>query len=169
MTAGFTDAEIASRVAKPLSTIVIAAAGFVGVIGGGIIADRWARRNVRGRIYVGVIGLSLTIPALLALGYGRTPEIALAAAVLYGVGFGLFDANNMPVLCQFVPPRLRAAGYGFMNLVGVSAGALSTEVIGKLDKAGKLAQGIGWLAGPVVVAVLLVLLLRPTTLNRSDI
>lgn len=169
MTAGFTDAEIASRVAKPLSTIVIAAAGFVGVIGGGIIADRWARRNVRGRIYVGVIGLSLTIPALLALGYGRTPEIALAAAVLYGVGFGLFDANNMPVLCQFVPPRLRAAGYGFMNLVGVSAGALSTEVIGKLDKAGKLAQGIGWLAVPVVVAVLLVLLLRPTTLNRSDI
>ena len=168
MAAGYTDAEIASRVAKPLSTIVIAASGFVGVIGGGMIADRWARRNIRGRILTGVIGLSLTVPALLMLGYGQSPSLALAAAVLYGIGFGLFDANNMPVLCQFVPPRLRAAGYGFMNLVGVSAGALSTEVIGKLDKAGKLAQGIGWLAVPVVVAVLLVLLLRPTTLNRSE-
>lgn len=168
MTGGFSDAEIASKVAKPLSTIIIAAAGFVGVIGGGILADRWARRNVRGRIYTGAIGLSLTVPALLALGYGQSPALAMAAAVVYGVGFGLFDANNMPVLCQFVPPRLRAVAYGFMNLVGVSAGALSTEIIGKLDKAGKLAEGIGWLALPVVLAVLLVMLLRPVTLNRSD-
>jgi ACS family D-galactonate transporter-like MFS transporter len=168
MVAGFSDAEIASRVAKPLSTILIAASGFIGVIGGGILADRWARRNVKGRIFTGAIGLSLTVPALLALGYGGTPALALAAAVLYGIGFGLFDANNMPVLCQFVPPRLRAAGYGFMNLVGVSAGALSTQVIGGLDKSGKLAQGIGWLAVPVGVAVLLVLLLTPVSLNRTD-
>ncbi len=164
----FSNAEIASKVAKPLSTIIIAASGFIGVIGGGILADRWARRNVRGRIYTGAIGLSLTIPALLALGYGHSPALALAAAVVYGVGFGLFDANNMPILCQFVPPRQRAAAYGFMNLMGVSAGALSTEVIGGLDKAGKLAQGIGWLAVPVILAVMLVMMLRPATLNRSD-
>jgi MFS family permease len=168
MVQDFSNAEIASKVAKPLSTIVIAASGFIGVIGGGILADRWARRNVRGRIYTGVIGLSLTIPALLALGYGHSPALALAAAVVYGVGFGLFDANNMPILCQFVPPRQRAAAYGFMNLMGVSAGALSTEIIGGLDKAGKLAQGIGWLAVPVVLAVMLVMMLRPATLNRSD-
>lgn len=165
---GFSDAEIAIRVAKPLSTIIIAASGFVGVIAGGILADRWSRHNVRGRIYTGAIGLSLTVPALLALGYGGGPAVAFAAAVVYGIGFGLFDANNMPILCQFVPPRLRAAGYGLLNLAGVSAGALSTEVIGGLDKAGKLAQGIGWLALPVVVAVVLVLLLRPTTLNQID-
>jgi ACS family D-galactonate transporter-like MFS transporter len=167
--ADFTDAEIASKVAKPLSTIVIAISGFVGVIFGGIFADRWAQRNLRGRIYTGAIGLSLTIPALLALGYSQSPAMALGAAVLYGFGFGLFDANNMPVLCQFVPPRLRAAAYGFMNLIGVSAGALSTEVIGKLDQSGKLAQGIGWLALPVLIAVALVLVLRPTTLNRTDL
>ena len=167
-TSGFSDAEIASKVAKPLSTIIIAVAGFVGVISGGILADRWSRRNLRGRIYTGVIGLSLTIPALLALGFGHSPAIAFGAAVVYGIGFGLFDANNMPVLCQFVPARLRAAAYGFMNLIGVSAGALSTEVIGSLDKSGKLAQGIGWLAVPVVLAVALVLMLRPTTLNRLD-
>lgn len=166
--ASFSDAEIASKVAKPLSTIVIAISGFVGVIFGGIFADRWAQRNLRGRIYTGAIGLSLTIPALLALGYSQSPAMALGAAVLYGFGFGLFDANNMPVLCQFVPPRLRAAAYGFMNLIGVSAGALSTEIIGKLDKAGKLAQGIGWLAVPVLIAIMLVLILRPTTLNRTE-
>lgn len=166
--AGYSDMEIASKVAKPLSTIVIAASGFIGVIFGGIFADHWAQRNVRGRIFTGVIGLSLTIPALLTLGYSHNPAVALGAAVLYGLGFGLFDANNMPVLCQFVPPRLRAAAYGFMNLIAVSAGALSTEIIGKLDKAGKLAQGIGWLALPVFIAIALVLILRPVTLNRTE-
>jgi MFS family permease len=165
---GFSDAEIASKVAKPLSTIIIAAAGFCGVIGGGLVADRWAAANVKGRIYTGAIGLALTIPALLLLGYGNSPALALAGAVTYGIGFGLFDANNMPVLCQFVPPRLRAAAYGFLNLAGVSAGALATEMLGKLDQAGRLAQGIGWLALPVGLAVLLVLTLRPLSLNRTD-
>ena len=164
----FSDAEIASKVAKPMSTIIIAASAFVGVISGGILADRWARRNVRGRIHVGAIGLALTIPALLALGFSHSPAVALGAAVLYGFGFGCFDANNMPILCQFVPPQLRAAGYGFMNLIGVSAGALSTEVIGSLDRRGVLSQGFVWLALPVVLAVVLVLILRPTTLNRTD-
>lgn len=169
MVGGFSDGEIASKVAKPLSTILIAISGFIGVISGGVLADRWAAHNVKGRIYTGVIGLSLTIPALLALGYGHSPALSLAAAVLYGVGFGLFDANNMPILCQFVPSRLRAAAYGFMNLVGVSVGAFATEVLGKLQKSGQLAQGIGWLAVPVVLAVLLVLTLRPHSLDHNDI
>ena len=74
----------------------------------------------------------------------------------------------MPILCQFVPPRLRAAGYGFMNLIGVCAGALATEVMGRLDHAGTLAHGFAWLALPVGLAIALVLLLRPTTLNCTD-
>ena len=168
LAAGLSDAEILSKVAKPLSTIVIAASAFVGVLGGGWVADRWAQRNLRGRIYTGAIGLALTIPALLALGCGQSPGVALAAAVLYGCGFGLFDANSMPILCQFVPPRLRSAGYGFMNLIGVCAGALATEVMGQLDHAGKLAHGFAWLAVPVAIAIALVLWLRPTTLNCTD-
>ena len=162
------DAELASKVAKPLSTIVLAASGFVGVIAGGWIADRWARHHLRGRIYTGAIGLSLTIPALLALTQGHIPAVAIGAAILFGIGFGLFDANGMPILCQFVPPHLRATGYGCMNLVGVFMGALATEIVGGLDQRGGLADAIGWLALPVITAVALILLLRPVTLNRLD-
>ncbi|MEI7956748.1 MAG: MFS transporter [Verrucomicrobiota bacterium] len=164
----FSNAEIASKVAKPLSTILIAASCFIGGILGGIVADRWARRNIRGRIYTGAIGLTLTIPALVVLGYAGNPALALCAAVIFGMGWGLFDANNMPILCQFVPPRLRAAAFGFMNLTGVFIGAMTTELAGRLDKAGNLAHGIGWLALPVVMAVILILMLRPVTLNRPD-
>ena len=55
--------------AGPMSTITISVSSFIGVICGGILSDRWAQRNVRGRIYTSAIGLSLTIPALLLLGF----------------------------------------------------------------------------------------------------
>ena len=37
--------------AGPLSTITIAASSFVGVIVGGMLSDRWVKRNIRGRVY----------------------------------------------------------------------------------------------------------------------
>ena len=42
----------------------------------------------------------------------------------------MFDANNMPILCQLVPSRFRATGYGLMNFVGISSGAYLTDHVG---------------------------------------
>lgn len=58
--------------AGPLSTFTIAISSFIGVIAGGILSDKWIQRNVRGRVYTGAIGLALTIPSLLLLGFGTT-------------------------------------------------------------------------------------------------
>jgi MFS family permease len=55
--------------AGPLSTITIAASSFLGVIFGGILSDRWVQKNLRGRLYTSAIGLALTIPALLFIGF----------------------------------------------------------------------------------------------------
>lgn len=98
--------------AGPISTITIAASSFVGVIFGGILSDRWVRRNLRGRIYTGAIGLALTVPSLLLLGYSHSFVGVVGAGLLFGVGYGMFDANNMPILCQFVPSRYRGTAYG---------------------------------------------------------
>ena len=111
--------------AGPMATITIAFSSFVGVVFGGILSDRWVRKNIKGRIYTGAIGLSLTIPSLLLLGFGDSIFEVLSAGVLFGIGFGMFDANNMPILCQFVSVRQRATAYGVMNMVGVFAGAMS--------------------------------------------
>ncbi len=56
--------------AGPLSTITIAASSFLGVITGGILSDRWVQKNIRGRVYTSAIGIGLTIPALLLIGFG---------------------------------------------------------------------------------------------------
>ncbi|MCK3683207.1 MFS transporter [Maribellus sp. YY47] len=155
--------------AGPLATITIAASSFIGVIFGGILADRWIGKNVRGRIYTGAIGLSLTIPALLLLGMGHGFAGIIGGGVLFGIGFGMFDANNMPILCQFVSPRHRAAGYGLMNLTGVFAGAFVTELLGKSTDSGNLGRDMAMLAIPVAVAVILQLaVLKPTTANKEN-
>lgn len=154
--------------AGPLSTILIAASSFAGVIFGGILSDRWVQKNIRGRIYTGAIGLSLTIPAMLFLGYGTSLVTVVAAAILFGIGYGIFDANNMPILCQFVSAKHRATAYGFMNMTGVFAGALVTSVLGKSTDAGNLGHDFAMLAILVAVALAVQLFyLKPKTQNME--
>lgn len=154
--------------AGPMSTITIAISSFIGVIAGGILSDKWVQKNVRGRIYTGAIGLSMTIPALLLLGFGHNVYGIVGAGLLFGIGYGIFDANNMPILCQFVSSKYRATAYGIMNMTGVFAGAAVTSVLGKWSDGGNLGLGFAWLSVIVLVAVGLQLyFLRPKTDNME--
>ncbi|EPH16312.1 MFS transporter [Hoylesella oralis] len=154
--------------AGPLSTITIAVSSFVGVIVGGILSDRWVQRNIRGRVYTSAIGLGMTIPALMLLGLGHSLVTVIGAGVLFGIGFGIFDTNNMPILCQFISSRYRATAYGIMNMTGVFAGAAVTQVLGKLTDGGSLGLGFALLGGVVAVALALQLIfLHPKTDNME--
>ena len=148
--------------AGPMSTITIALSSFCGVVAGGILSDRWVQRNIRGRIYISAIGLGLTIPALFLLGFGHNTIGVISAGMLFGIGFGIFDANNMPILCQFVSPKYRATAYGIMNMTGVFAGAMVTNVLGKWSDDGNLGLGFALLSVVVAVAIALQLVfLKP--------
>lgn len=154
--------------AGPMATITIAFSSFVGGVFGGILSDRWVRKNIKGRIYTGAIGLSLTIPSLLLLGFGDSIFEVLSAGVLFGIGFGMFDANNMPILCQFVSVRQRATAYGVMNMVGVFAGAMITSALGSWSDDGNLGMGFALLAAVVAFAVVIQLYsLRPQTDDKE--
>jgi MFS family permease len=135
---------------------------------GGWLADRWTGRTPRGRIYTSAIGLTLTMPALLCMGLGGGAAAAVGGAAAFGIGFGMFDANNMPILCQFVPPSRRAAAYGLMNMTGVFAGALVTDLLGRSTDAGHLGRDMALLAVPVGLAVVLQLtMLRPESADMA--
>jgi ACS family D-galactonate transporter-like MFS transporter len=156
-------------IAGPMATITIAGSSLISVILGGLLADHWIKFNVRGRIFTGVIGLTVMVPALLLLGFGQGTFTVIGGAVLFGLGFGMFDANSMPILCQFVSPRHRAAGYGLMNMTGISAGAVITNYLGKSTDAGSLGPDIAFLAIPVVLAIILQLtVLKPTVADKSE-
>ncbi len=150
--------------AGPMSTITIAASSFFGVIVGGILSDKWVQVNIKGRIYTSAIGLALTIPALLLIGYGHSLFHVVGAAFCFGFGYGMFDANNMPILCQFVSPKFRATAYGTMNMVGVFAGAMITNILGKSVDKGSMGNDFAILSGIVLVALLVQLVF----LNPKD-
>jgi MFS transporter, ACS family, D-galactonate transporter len=155
--------------AGPLCTITVAMSSFAGVIAGGILADRWVMRNLRGRIFTGAIGLSLTIPALFLLGFGNGLLLILSGGILFGLGFGMFDTNSMPILCQFVSPANRAAGYGLMNMAGIFVGAFTTNLLGKSTDAGNLGHDLAMMAIPVAAAIILLLAtLKPKVADKTD-
>lgn len=152
-----------------ISTLTIAAASFVGVIVGGRLSDKWVKKNLRGRVYTGAIGLGLTIPALILLGLGHSLVPLIAAGLLFGVGYGMFDANNMPILCQFISSKYRATAYGIMNMTGVAMGALVTTLLGRWKDQG-VSLGVSFaVLGLIVIAALALQLifLKPQTDNME--
>lgn len=154
--------------AGPMSTITIAVSSLVGVIFGGILSDKWVQRNICGRVYTSAIGLGMTIPALVLLGFGHSLVAVVGAGLLFGVGYGMFDANNMPILCQIISAKYRATAYGVMNMVGVFVGAMVTQVMGKCSDGGSLGFAFAVLGVVVVLALALQLVcLKPTTDNME--
>ncbi len=137
-------------------------AAIVGAVGGGALADRWMRRTARGRIYTSAIGMSVIVPAVFGVGHAGTLGVAVAFLALFGLGWGVFDGNNMPILGQGARPHLRATGYGLMNLVSISCGGVADWGFGALRDARVPLDAIfGTFSGVAVFSVVLVLLIRP--------
>jgi len=155
--------------AGPLATVTMAMSSLIGVLVGGFFSDKWIQHSLRGRIYTGALGLGLTIPAVLLIGFGHDFLPIMLGASMFGFGFGVFDVNCMPILCQFASPRYRATGYGLMNLAGISTGALITTFLGKSADSGNLSRDIALLSIFVVMALVLQLtMLHPKTANMTE-
>jgi len=128
--------NIGQGVAGVSATLYLTIAMLVGVAIGGVLADRWSRITHRGRAFTSALGILLLVPALFGVGNAGTLAVAVAFLALFGLGWGLFDCNNMPILCQIARPGLRATGYGIMNLVSISCGGLADWGFGRMRDAG---------------------------------
>ena len=146
------------------ATLYVQLASIVGALLGGWLADRWMRRTARGRIFVSAIGISLFIPALFGVGNAGTLLTAIGFLAIFGLGWGFFDCNNMPILCQIARPELRATGYGLMNFVSISCGGFADWGFGALrDRGVPLNVIFGVFACIALFSVALMLRIRPRT------
>ena len=161
--------SIGQGLAGVSATIYWQGAAIFAALAGGWLADRWMRRNIRGRIYVSAIGMGLIIPALVCVGIATSQGsfvMAILALVLFGIGWGFFDCNNMPILCQIVKPEFRATGYGIMNLVSISCGGFADVGFGIMrDNHVPLIVIFGVFASVCVLSVFLVLMIRPRPID----
>jgi MFS family permease len=146
------------------AVLYVQIASLVGVGIGGWLADRRMRRSQRGRIFVSALGMALFLPALFGVGNAATLGTAVGFLVLFGLGWGFFDCNNMPILCQIVRPELRATGYGMMNLVSISCGGFADWGFGVLrDRQVPLNAIFGVFAGLALLSIVIVLMIQPRT------
>ena len=96
--------------------------------------------------------------------------VAVAFLILFGIGWGFFDSNNMPILCQVVRPELRATGYGIMNLVSISCGGLADWGFGILrDRHVPIFGIFSVFASAAIVSIVLVLLIRPRYVESTAV
>ena len=145
-------------------------ASIVGVLIGGALADRWMKTTNRGRIYASAIGMALFLPALFGVGNAPTLTFAIVGLIIFGLGWGFFDCNNMPILCQIARPEWRATGYGIMNLVSISCGGFGDWAFGALrDRHVPLNVIFGAFAGVALFSIFIVLRIKPKEESASPV
>lgn len=108
---------------------------FIGVLLGGIWADRWFKKNPRSRILVIVIGFTVGVPFLILMSWTSLFLTAIVALFIFGMARGFSDANLMPVIRQIVDSRYVATAYGFLNFLSTIAGGLMVYLGGALKDA----------------------------------
>jgi MFS family permease len=140
----------------------LSGAGFVGVLLGGVLADRWSKSNPRGRILTPAIGLCVAAVGILLLATAPALGVAIAGLIVYGVTRNFTDANMMPIVCLVADARYRATAYGMLNLVACVIGGIYIYAGGALRDA-KIGLGIVFLtmAGILVICAALLFMVRP--------
>jgi len=126
--------------AGSIVTLFAALPALVGGIAGGVLADRWSRHDVRGRMAVQVIGFSIMAPTMLAIGFMPSAATVAGVLLLYSVARGMLEGNSMPLFCSVLPPNRWSMAYGLYNTAGTLAGSLGIFLVGMQ----KASWGIGY-------------------------
>jgi MFS family permease len=114
------------------ATGYIQVASFIGVLVGGIWADRWSQTQPRARALVPAIGYCVVAPCLFISASTSILPLAIAGLIVFGIGRAFFDANHMPILRYIADQRYSATGYGFLNFISCITGGVMIYVGGWL-------------------------------------
>jgi MFS family permease len=109
-------------------------AALAGVLIGGVWADRWSRTQIRGRLWVPMIALTLASPFVFLSAHTGSLVVVSGCLIAFGFARGCSDANMMPILCQVAAPQHRATGYGVLNFFGCLIGGVAAYLGGWLKE-----------------------------------
>jgi len=149
--------------AGSIVTLFAALPALVGGIAGGILADRWSRHDVRGRMAVQVIGFSIMAPTMLAIGFMPSASTVAGVLLVYSVARGMLEGNSMPLFCSVLPPNRWSMAYGIYNTAGTLAGSLGIFLVGVQ----KASWGIGYTLSAMSALLFIALAVTAITMFRS--
>ena len=120
----------------------IQGAAFLGILGGGYLADRLAPGWPAARLVIAAASLSAGGIFLTVTGSTSAVPTLITGLAFYGLSRGIWDCSLMPLLCHLAAPRRRAFGYGILNLAGTLAGGAMVWTAGALKASAGLATAI---------------------------
>lgn len=119
------------------ATAYLQIASVLGVLSGGVLADRLAKANRGGRMLTQTLGLTLGVPFIFVAGWTLSVPVVIAALAGFGYFKGLYDANIWASLHDVVPPERRASAVGFMNSLGwIGGGAAPVAIAAASERFG---------------------------------
>lgn len=111
------------------ATAYLQVASVLGVLSGGVLADKLARRTRGGRFLTQAFGLALGVPFIFLAGWTISVPMVILALIGFGYFKGLYDANIWASLHDVVRPERRAAAVGLMNSLGWIGGGVAPVAI----------------------------------------
>ena len=111
------------------ATAYLQIASVLGVLSGGVLADRLAKTNRAGRMLTQAIGLTLGVPFIFLAGWTLSVPVVIVALIGFGYFKGLYDANIWASLHDVVRPERRASAVGLMNSLGWIGGGIAPVAI----------------------------------------
>jgi MFS family permease len=111
------------------ATAYLQIASVLGVISGGVLADRLARKHRGGRMMAQALGLACGVPFLFLTGWTLSVPVLVLAMAGFGYFKGLYDANIWASLYDVVKPERRATAVGLMNCIGWLGGSAAPIAI----------------------------------------
>ncbi|HWR54854.1 MAG TPA: MFS transporter [Bryobacteraceae bacterium] len=111
------------------ATAYLQIASVLGVISGGVLADRLIRKHRGGRMMTQAIGLFLGVPFVFLTGWTTAVPVLVLAMAGFGYFKGMYDANIWASLYDVVKPAHRATALGLMNSIGWLGGGVAPVAI----------------------------------------
>lgn len=113
--------------------LIFGIGGGIGTVGGGMLADRWAATDLRGRAFVPAIAMFAAFPFSFLIYLTDNQTIALAALCAPSV-FGLmYQAPAFAITQSLATPMMRATAAAVLlfviNIIGLALGPLVTGVL----------------------------------------
>lgn len=116
--------------------LVVGLSAALGILVGGVVADRAGGRDPRWRMWMPAIGLALAAPLYAAAYLGSSASIAAALLIAPSVLHYLYLGPTYGALQNMVPPHARATALALLslvvNLIGLGLGPLAVGALSDL-------------------------------------
>jgi predicted MFS family arabinose efflux permease len=100
------------------ATVFLQGTTLIGLLGGGVLADKFYVRTKAARLWLMIASLLLCAPCLPALGSSETLNATRISAAGFGLFGGLLMGNIFPAAFEVVPIHTRASAVGLLNFCG---------------------------------------------------